>query len=443
LRGNPGDSADVVVIGAGWSGLACALTLAENGLKVAVYDAAKQPGGRARRLSVNDPGLDNGQHVLLGAYRNMLDIMQRAGINSHDMLYRIPFAVTMRNAAATELDVTFPGLLPAPLNAIAGLLAARGLNMKEKFNLLGFARKIKRLRRTLDSDIPVSTLLSRNNVLPRTMRLFWEPLCLAALNTPPESASARAFLNVIHDVFSGAASNSDFLIARRDLGATFPEPVLRYIESKRGTVHMGQRVTAINIVDSTVTGVRLKSSDVLCACVVLAVPPTACSQLLAPHPQLADIHAAFDRFSYSPICTVYLRYTDTARLDKPLVGLQESTAQWIFDRRYSGQPHTMAAVISGPGAHMQLDQQVLAERVAHEVARMFPEWPAPVETRVVREKRATFLCSPGVDRFRPSHRTTVNGLWLAGDYIDRGYPATLEGAVRSGIRCAHMLLAAG
>jgi len=442
MRGDPDDNADVIVVGAGWSGLACALILAENGLKVAVYDAAKQPGGRARRLSGKDPGLDNGQHILLGAYRNMLDIMQRAGINNRDMLYRMPFAVSMRNTAATELDIAFPGL-PAPLNAIAGLLAARGLDMKEKFNLLGFALKVKRLHRTLDSDIPVSTLLSENNVLPRTTRLFWEPLCLAALNTPPEDASAKAFLNIIRDIFGGAASNSDFLIARQDLGAIFPEPVLRHIESKQGTFHMGQRITAINLADGTVTGVRVKSGEVQCARVVLAVPPAACSQLLAPHPQLADIQAAFDRFSYSPICTVYLRYTDTARLDKPFIGLQESITQWLFDRRYSGQPHTMAAVISGPGAHMQLDQQTLAERVAHEVARLFPDWPAPVATRVVREKRATFLCSPDVDRFRPSPRTSVNGLWLAGDYTDKGYPATIEGAVRSGIHSAHLLLAAG
>ena len=127
-------------------------------------------------------------------------------------------------------------------------------------------------------------------------------------------------------------------------------------------------------------------------------------------------------------------------LDVPMLGLENGLAQWVFDRRVCGQPGLIAVVISARGEHTAMSPAVLTERVVSELATSFPHWPAPAQTRLLREKRATFCSRTGVDAIRPHNRTAVQGLWLAGDYTDTGLPATLESAVRSGNNCAQAIL---
>jgi len=122
------------------------------------------------------------------------------------------------------------------------------------------------------------------------------------------------------------------------------------------------------------------------------------------------------------------------------VGMLDGTAQWAFDRRVCGQPGLMAVVISASGPHMAMGNEALIERVAGELAQLNPHWAEVEDAMVIREKRATFACKVGVNTLRPPTATAVHGCWLAGDFVDTGYPATLEGAIRSGLKCAHGIL---
>jgi hypothetical protein len=137
---------------------------------------------------------------------------------------------------------------------------------------------------------------------------------------------------------------------------------------------------------------------------------------------------------------VYLQYPPETRLPVPMAGFENAVAQWVFDRRICNQPGLMAVVISARGEHMRLAAGELTERVAADLARAFPRWPAHHHSQVLREKRATFCARVGSDAIRPDNRTAVRGLWLAGDYTATGLPATLESAVRSGQSCAQTVM---
>lgn len=129
-----------------------------------------------------------------------------------------------------------------------------------------------------------------------------------------------------------------------------------------------------------------------------------------------------------------------------MIGLLDTTSQWVFDRGLYGAEHAglMAVVISGPGEHMALSNPALGTRVVNELGQIFTDWPAPLhdpaDAVIIREKRATFSCRTGINSMRPAATLPVQGAWLAGDYTDTGYPATLEGAVRSGMQCARALM---
>ena len=173
----------------------------------------------------------------------------------------------------------------------------------------------------------------------------------------------------------------------------------------------------------------------------MAASPPECLRLLAQHTRLNDIALGLSTFRYEPICTLYLQYPPYVRLGSEMIGLLDEMGQWILDLGDAGFPGRMAVVISGPGPHMALDNEHLITHISNEVARRFPHWPAPSHSYVIREKRATFSSCTGIEALRPTVRTPIPGLWLAGDYTDTGLPATLEGALRSGVACAQQLLA--
>jgi predicted NAD/FAD-dependent oxidoreductase len=165
-----------------------------------------------------------------------------------------------------------------------------------------------------------------------------------------------------------------------------------------------------------------------------------CRRLLAPHPALAGIATELAQLRQEPITTVYLRYPEDVGLDSHMQGLLDGLGQWIFDRRIAGHPGLIAVVISGRGEHLMLDNGTLSNQIGAELARLHPDWPAPLASRVIREKRATFAATVDVDRHRPVTTTPTPGLWLAGDFTATGLPATLEGAVLSGQRAAVAIL---
>jgi hydroxysqualene dehydroxylase len=431
----------VAVIGAGWAGCAAAVELTRRGAKVILLEASRTMGGRARRVEHQGAMLDNGQHILLGAYSDTLHMMQTVGLRRSEALLRLP--LQMRYPANTGgMDLRAPRL-PAPLHMAWAVLRAKGLTIADKLALARFSSAARWMQWQLHTDCTVTELLERFDQTERLIRLMWRPLCIAALNTPPDRASAVVFLNVLRDSLGAHRSASDMLIPKRDLSSLFPDAAVSYVEHHGAQVHAGAQARTVL---RTENGWRVQadSLDQEVDAVVIATPPAQARTLLVDLiPALAE---SLD-FTYEPITTCYLQYEPALKLPAVFYALQDDPekhrwAQFIFDRGQldASQSGLMAVVISAATeAIAQGNETLLAEvllQIASDLdmpALLNPQWH-----RIISEKRATFSCTPNLHR--PKNDTGLKGLFLAGDYTAGDYPATLEGAVRSGREAARQLL---
>jgi squalene-associated FAD-dependent desaturase len=425
----------VAVLGAGWAGLAAAVELADAGVRVVVYEASRTLGGRARRVDYNGLALDNGLHILIGAYRESLRLIGKVGVGHDSGLVRQPLDLHVLG----KFRLRAPPL-PAPLHLAAGLLWSHGLTLGERLRAARFMSQLRAVHFTLDRDMSVDALLGQFRQGPAARRYLWEPLCVSALNTPPADASAQVFLNVLRDSLNGSREDSELLLPARDLTALFPEPAARFVASSGGEVLDGCAVHAVRRRGEGFTVDSQRGAENF-SHVICALPPYRVADVLGALSGLTALLDTVSRLRHEPIYSVYLQYPDTVTLPQSMLGLESGLAQWLFDRgRLCGQPGLVGVVISARGAHQALDQDSLAAEVDTELRRAFPTLPSPHWTKVIAEKRATFACTVGVER--PPQRTPLPGLYLAGDYTASPYPATLEAAVRSGVACARMILEA-
>ncbi|QKT04769.1 FAD-dependent oxidoreductase [Ectothiorhodospiraceae bacterium 2226] len=429
----------VAVVGGGWAGLAAAVELAYAGAEVTVLEAAKQVGGRARRVPFAELCVDNGQHLMIGAYRETLRLMRLVGVKEASTFARAPLELRVREPEGPGLHLAAPRL-PAPLHLVAALARARGLSLGERWHALRLCLQLARSGFQLPRDESVAELLARHRQPHRLRELLWEPLCLATLNTHAEHASAQVFLRVLHEGLARRRSDSDLLYHRTDLGEAFPVHARDFIERYGGSVRLGQRVSGVVARGDALRGVRVGNETLDADHVVLAVPPYALQHLAPEAGPLQKLARELANWPHEPICTVYLRYPEEVTLGRPMLGLSGGIGQWAFDRALYGQEGLIAVVVSGNGPHLALDNARLAAEVGAQLARLHPAWPAPGEHLVIREKRATFRCSVDIDRRRPGPQGPLAGCWLAGDYTATRYPATLEGAVASGVQCARAIL---
>jgi hydroxysqualene dehydroxylase len=413
----------VAVIGAGWAGLAAAVTLAERGVPVTVFEASRSVGGRARRVSVDGVDLDNGQHVLIGAYRECLRLMRLVGADPDKLLLRLP--LELRYPDGFHLRAP---RLPSPLNLLGALLGAEGLGRRDAFAALRFMASLKWRGFKIEPDRSVAQFLDEHGQSGAVRAHLWEPLCVSALNTPVALASARIFANVLRDGLSSSRAASDFLIARTDLGRIFPEPAAEYVKSRGGTIELGVLVRRIARVSG---GFRLNDAHDFSS-VVIACGPHQAGPLLVQLAELADALSRINAFSYEPIVTCYLQYPEAVSLPSPILGFSGGVLQWVFDRGQLGGPKGLiAAVISASGPHEELPKEALVSKIETELRAALGTLPNHLWSQVITEKRATFSCRPGLRR--PEGTTPVSGLLLAGDYVASDYPGTLEAAMRSGV----------
>ena len=431
----------IAIIGAGWAGLAAAVELCHRGHRVTVIEAARQAGGRARGVDSGEIRIDNGQHLLIGAYHQTRALLQRIGLRDDEVFDRRPLRLLMHMLQEDGVIDLHVGRLPAPFHMLVALSTTRGLTVTQRWLALRFCAALPALRHTATNDLTVASLLQQYRQPERLVSALWEPLCLAVMNTPTKQASASVFIRVLCDAFLHRRRDSDLLIPIRDLGAVIPEPALDYIRHHGGDVHLGKRITALNVDGNHVTAAICRDGSCIEADqFIIATAPLACQRLVAPHRLFTALNDQLGRFDYAPICTVYLHYPDTVTSEPPMTGLLGGLGQWLFDRRRCGQPGLMAVVISGHGEHEHMDNTHLARQISNELATLHPDWPPPLKTYVLREKKATFVCDPASDRFRPDPATAAHNAWLAGDYTATGYPATLEGAILSGRTCVSLLL---
>jgi squalene-associated FAD-dependent desaturase len=428
---------NIGIIGAGWAGLSAAIELARAGHQVTVYEAGKVLGGRARRMAAAQesnasPPLDNGQHLLAGAYSETLRLMEIvAPGSSRSGFLRLPLALDYPEGICIRAP-----RLPAPLHLAAALLFAKGLSFGDKLAALRFMRALEKIDFAPPADLTVAEALADQPSAIR--RYLWEPICVAALNTPVEQASFRVFARVLKDALTGKAANSDFLIPARDLSALFPEPAAAWLEQHGCAVKTRCRITALQRAGDH-WKLLWEGGEALHDRIVIATAAAHAIDLLEGLSDCQPLTRQLGTLDYQPIVTVYVDYPELPEFSTPLLGWLEPVPLFIFDMHAShGMANTISAVASASGPHLEWNDARWLNEINARMQQVFGPLPQPRLIRRVTEKRATFTCSPDV--FRPPCATPSPGIFLAGDYVAGPYPATLEGAVRSGVQCAQILL---
>ena len=412
---------ELAVVGGGWAGLAAAVRACEAGHRVTLFEMAGHWGGRARSVDVHGLALDNGQHILIGAYVRTLALMATVGADAAGALDRRPLELRYPDGRGLRM-AKGPAWL-AFAGAVAGCV---GWTWRDRLALVQTAIAWTLAGFKCAPHLSVHDLCK---TLPSAVRqLLIDPLCVAALNTPAAQASATVFLRVLRDALFGGRGSADLLLPRRSLSPLLPTPAQRWLQTRGAHLRLGQRVEQL---ESTAAGwlVDGRTFDA----VVLACSAGEAARLAQPHaPGWSEVARAMQ---YEPIVTVYLQCPG-ARLVAPMTALREgpdAPAQFVFDHGALGaSPGIFAFVVSGARAWIDLGLAATGEAVQRQARRDFPAatWPSdPTVLRVMAEKRATFRCTPGLRR--PGARI-ARGLVAAGDYIEGPYPATLEGAVRSG-----------
>jgi hydroxysqualene dehydroxylase len=429
----------LAIVGAGWAGMAAAIQATQDGHHATVFEAARAVGGRARALNGTLPDgtpvvLDNGQHILIGAYSETLKLMRTVGVDAQATLLRMPLTLLFPDGNGLALPNW-----PSPLDALAGIAQAKGWTWTDKWRLLRTASGWQLGSFACAPHTSVADLC--RTLTPTVLATMIDPLCVSALNTPATRASGQVFLTVLRDSLFGGRGSSNLLLPRTDLATLFPQAAAAWLQAQGGVVQLGTRVEQIA---PQATGIGWQVNGQPFDAVIWATASSNAalafveSARSAPETIATAMQAwatTAQALKFEAIATVYA-HADGARLSQPMLALRSDAAypaQFVFDRGQLGGPQGLLAFVVSAS---EGDRDTLQTKVLEQGQAQLGLTLTPMQTVV--EKRATFACTPGL--VRPRQAIAPN-LWACGDYVDGPYPATLEGAVRSGVAAASALAA--
>jgi len=429
----------VIVIGGGFAGLSAAVELISAGYHVTLAEQRRFLGGRAYSFPDRKTGLDldNGQHILMGCYKNTLRFLEKIGVT--DKLYvqknlHVDFLNT--NGNTSKLDC-LP--LPAPLHIASGILRFNALPLTDRLRMLRVAGGM----RTGDSeglagDCTVSEWLNSLGQPKEARDTLWNIITLASLNESPDKASAGLFKAVLKQAFFANREGSRIVLPAAPLSRLYVDAAENFIRQGAGTIEKGCIASEIMLKDNAVTEIRFHDGRVLKGDYYISAVPYDSLQRILPDKKFLP------PFPASPIISIHLLFNDSIT-DYRFAALLHSPIQWIFnkekiyrDRSYRG---LFSIVISGAHQYINVPSEKLIDLTLGELKKVLPATLSAklLYSKVIKERAATFSPVPGVNLNRPSQKTPIQNLFLAGDWTDTGLPATIEGAVISGYQCATLI----
>jgi len=444
---------DLVVIGGGFAGLSAGVALARSGYRVTVLESKPALGGRAYSFADSDTGdfVDNGQHVLMGCYTETLDFLREIG--TYDQLvFRENLEIEMidqRGARAWLRAANLPG----PFHMTGAVLGYRLLSPIDRLRLLAAGSRLLAMHRFARARLERTTVAALMDLLGQSQRArdcFWYPLSIATLNDEPAVSSAALLAEVLKRGFFSRRRDCAFVYSRVGLSDLYCAAARTYLESRGGTVSTRAAVDGLEL-DSAGRILRARVRDgrvVAASAFVCAVPPNALLRMLPAAIAAEANFARLLRLDTSPIVCVHV-WLDREVIDCAFVGFIGTATQWLFNKRKifadrgESHPGYLSFVISGARALVDRPNQELLALVLADLRQMIP---AAREARVVKalvlkEKQATMAPSLDSHRLRPGVATSIPNLFLAGDWIQTGLPATIESAVTSGRMAAAEILA--
>lgn len=438
---------DVIVIGGGFAGLSAAVALADRGARVVVLEARPRLGGRATSFvdRVTGDEIDNGQHVIFGCYHETFRFLRAIGAGS-DVYFQPSLHVPYIDRGNVPVSLQ-SAHLPPPFHLIAAVLECDAIRVTERLavlRMIGPLRHAGRDRRghwrdgVAGTDETVREWLMRHGQGSRLRELLWEPLALAALNQQPDKAAAAPFARVLADLCGRHPFDAALGIPARPLVQFYAQPARRFIESRGGEVRTNAPGRLI-VLNRRLVGVENRGELLTGRAVISAVPWFSLARLFGDRPRaLRRLITRAEGMASAPIATVNLWF-DRPVLEEPFVGLVGRTMQWVFDKRFAFGAATshLSLVSSGAESLMRMSNASLVRLAVEELRAAFPSARGVTleHASAIRERRATFSLAPGQPQ-RPDTKTSIGGLFLAGDWIETGLPSTIESAVASGHRSA-------
>jgi zeta-carotene desaturase len=457
MNSQPSIDSDVLIVGAGLAGLSAAVSLSGAGARVSLLERKPYVGGRA--YSYAHPALEeviDSQHVLLGCCTNLIDLCRLAEADHHIRWYdNITFLEPGDVGKPARRSDIGPSGLPAPAHSSLSFLRAPMLSLGDKagiaFGLLDF------LRGYPASDVePFSEWLARTKQTERSIRHFWEPVIVGALNDTFERCSSRYAGQVFHESFMRSAQGGRLGIPTQPLSEFYD--AVAALAARQGTsLHLRSSVDRIEQLPNGQW--RVLTSDYtehLAGNLLLALPFEQTSRLLqtiaSPSEAVSKIMGQFEHFRHSPITTLHLWF-DREITDLDHAALLDTRIQWVFNKsrirrdepgETSRSGQYLELVISASFQELHQTREEILTSALEELARFFPRVSEAkiLKSGILKEARATFSVTPGLDSYRPLQGAPGDGLFLAGDWTRTDWPSTMEGAVRSGRLAAEAIVTA-
>jgi len=443
--GNTVMKPDVIVIGGGLAGLSAGVDLVSRGISVLLVEQRQHLGGRTYSFVDETTGdvVDNGQHLLMGCYESARWLLKTIGSDTLATLQpslHIDFLHPVRGAGALHCPS-----LPAPFHLLGGLMSLRTLSLSDRLKLLRVGIELRKDPKQIEPKIASLTVHQWLDALGQSAenkRYLWDIIAIGSLNDDPKEVSALLFYRVLRSAFLGKRENASLLIPRVGLSELFVNPSINYVRSRRGEIMLGCGVDESLFDGARLKGVRCSDGEIREAQVFISAVPWYTASPLFSNAAGRLGWVVNGHLQSSPIITINLWF-DRVVMDQDLVALLDSRVHWVFNKSkiYGIQNSTrqyLSLVISGAGPFVNLSSEELVNAAVVDLHKFLPRTKVAnvVHFLVLKEKRATFSPRPEAEQHRPASQTPVSNLFLAGDWTNTGYPATIEGAVLSGRKAA-------
>jgi squalene-associated FAD-dependent desaturase len=439
---------DVAVIGGGLSGLAAAVDLAGQGIDVALFEQSGKLGGRCFSFTDEKTGdvVDNGQHVLIGAYHHTLQYLETIGTRHYlqkEPRLRVPLHHPIKGLAVFDVPS-----LPKPFHLTAGMLKFNLLTFRDRQKLLNVGKVLQRQDGKMEKKLSaysVDRWLRESGQTEEAIKCLWKPIAVSIMNEQPARASAMLFARSLRSAFLGKTSDMSILLSTVGQTELYVESAVKFLLQKNIRIRTSSEVRSVEVHGSKAVGIQMKNGERVNAhSVISAIPHYSLSKLLPEKFRHDHSFANLNNISSSPIVSIHLWY-DKEFMGMKYIGLIDKHLQWLFNRRkiMGEQKATsyLSAVISGAHEYIDLPKTQIAKLAVDDIESVFPEArnASLIHSIVVKEKRATFSPTCEAVGLRPSIETPIENFYLAGDWVDTGLPATIEGAVMSGFNAARQI----
>ena len=414
----------VVIIGGGFAGLSSAVFLLQKGYEVDIYEASPKLGGRAYSFIDERSGdcVDNGQHILMGCYKETLRFLKLIGAEKN-LIYqsklKVPFVDKEMGLVALEA-----GKIVYPFNLLNAIFRFGAIGIKEKFGIVKLFSKLFLLDTCDLKGLTVREWLWIEKQNEKAVKAFWEIICIGAMNTGLENASAEIFAGILKEIFFKGNKAATILLPEKGLTQMYCESACSFINNSGGKVFLSSKIDTIEINGNRVTEIRAGNKIISDFDYVVSSVPFHSLQKILP----SEMSESFNKLENSPILNLHLWLTEN-RFTEKYYGLIDSKVHWVFNHK-----SYITITISDAGKLIEKSKEELFELVTNELIKYFSFFKKEqvLNYKVIKEKRATFIPSESSSDYRPSTKTNIENLLLAGDWINTGLPATIEGAVKSG-----------